>query len=102
MVAGYTQSFRETLNPLVGLDTVKRLGFDYAKVLFMSLILVMAFALATFALSIIFIPFDMPGVGNLPARAFESLIWFYLAIVFACLLGFAMLKHSDNLKLANH
>jgi hypothetical protein len=100
MVAGYTQSFRETLNPLVGLDTVNRLGFDYAKVLFMSLILVIGFALVTFVLSIVFSPFDMPGIGNVPARAFESLIWFYLAIVFACLLGFAMFKRSDSLRLA--
>ena len=32
-VAGYTRSFTAVLNPLVGLDTIKRLGLDYVKIL---------------------------------------------------------------------
>jgi hypothetical protein len=100
-VAGYTRSFVSTVNPLVGLDTIKRLRFDYVKILFMALFLVVAFAIASMIFSFIFMAFDMPGVGNVPAKAFESLVWFYLVIVFACLLGFAMFKASDRLKLSN-
>ena len=100
-VAGYTRSFVATVNPLVGLDTIKRLRFDYVKILFMALFLVVAFAIASMIFSFIFMAFDMPGVGNVPAKAFESLVWFYLVIVFACLLGFAMFKASDRLKLSN-
>ena len=39
-VAGYTQSFSATVNPLVGLDTIKRLGLDYAKILLMGFVIV--------------------------------------------------------------
>ena len=100
-VAGYTKSFVATVNPFVGLDTIKRLGFDYVKVLFMSLLMLIAFALASMLFAIVFTAFDMPGVGNVPAKAFESIIWFYLVIVFACLLGFVLFKASDRLRLQN-
>jgi hypothetical protein len=98
-VAGYTRSFGATINPLVGLDTIKRLGFDYVKVLFMAMALFIAFGTASAIFSFIFAPFDIPGMGNVPAKVFESLFWFYLVIVFACLLGFAMFKGSDRLRL---
>ena len=38
-VAGYTRSFMATVNPLVGLDTIKRLGADYGKILLMGFVL---------------------------------------------------------------
>jgi hypothetical protein len=98
-VAGYTQSFAATVDPRVGLDTIKRLGIDYAKVLFMAFLMLVAFAAVSAVLSFVLAAFDMPGVGNLPAKAIESIVWFYLVIVFACLLGFMIFKSSDRLKL---
>jgi hypothetical protein len=98
-VAGYTRSFWSTLNPLVGLDTIKRMGFDYVK------ILMMCFTLAVFAiiisgtLTIIFSPFDLPGMGNIPAKVIGSLFTFYFSIVFAVTLGFALYKNSAKLNL---
>lgn len=100
-VAGYTKSFTATVNPLIGLDTIKRLGLDYIKILMMSLLLLIAFVFVSGIFTVVFAAFDMPGVGNLPAKALESVVWFYLTIVFACVLGFALFKASDRLRLYN-
>ena len=88
-----------TVNPLVGLDTIKRLGADYVKIILMGIVLLIAFVIASIVLSLTFVAFDMPGFGNLPARALESFVWFYFVIVFACVLGSAMFKASDRLRL---
>ena len=98
-VAGYTQSFVATVNPTVGLDTIKRLGFDYAKILLMGLGIVIMSGIISVVLSVVFSAFDMPGVGNIPARAIGAVFGFYFAVVFSCVLGFAMFKASDRLKL---
>jgi hypothetical protein len=99
MVAGYTRSFVATINPLVGLDTIKRLRSDYIKILVMMLLIAVAFFLVSGIIGAIFAAFNLPGVGNLPANALSSVVWFYLAIVFSCILGFAVFKASDRLHL---
>lgn len=98
-VAGYTRSFTATLNPLVGLDTIKRLGGSYAKILLMSLAIVIMAAFLGGIFHAILSPFDMPKFGNLPAKILESFVSFYFAIVFACVLGYALFKNSDKLNL---
>lgn len=99
IVAGYTRSFVAAINPLVGLDTIKRMGADYFKIFLMELLILGVFIAVGAVISIIFSAFDMPGIGNLPAMAIQSMFWFYLVIVFACVLGFAMFKAGDRLKL---
>lgn len=99
-VAAYTRSFAATLNPTVGLDTIKRLGFDYVKILFMGFLLVAASTVVSFIAAMIFSPFDLPGMGNIPAQVIGSIFQFYIWIVFACVLGFAMFKASDRLRLS--
>ena len=76
VVAGYTRSFTAAVNPLVGLDTIKRLGFDYIKLLLMCVFMVIALGFVYIALAFIFAPFDLPGMGNLPARAIGSVLDF--------------------------
>lgn len=98
-VAGYTRSFTATINPMVGLDTIKRLGSIYAKILMMTLALIFIFGLVETMLALIFAAFDLPGFGNIVAGAIGSLFIFYLAAVFACMLGYAMFKGSDRLNL---
>lgn len=98
-VAGYTHSFGAILNPTVGLDTIKRLGFDYVKILLMGLAIVIMSVVIGAILSVIFSPFDLPGMGNVPARVIGSLFGFYFSVVFSCVLGFAMFKASDRLRL---
>jgi hypothetical protein len=98
-VAGYTRSFTATLNPMVGLDTIRRLGFDYVKILGMLLLVAIGSTFAGIILNVIFSPLDLPGFGNLPANAISSLFMFYSSIVFSCILGLALFKNSARLKL---
>lgn len=94
IVAGYTRSFVAAINPLIGLDTIKRMGPDYFKVVLMELIILGVFIVVGLVVSVALSVFNMPGVGNLPATAIQSIFWFYLVIVFACVLGFAMFKRQ--------
>jgi hypothetical protein len=96
-VAGYTRSFSATINPVVGLDTIKRLGGTYVKILLMSLALAFASLIFGSILGAVFGAFDLPGMGNLPAKFFGALFGFYLSVVFSCVLGYAMFKRSDVL-----
>jgi hypothetical protein len=98
-VAGYTRSFTAVLNPTVGLDTIKRLGGDYFKILFMGLVIGIISAFISGLLGLIFGAFDLPGVGNLPAKFIGSLFGFYFSVVFSCVLGFAIFKAADRLQL---
>ena len=98
-VAGYTRSFTATLNPSVGIDTIRRLGGDYVKILLMGLSIVLMSGIIGSVLNLIFSSFDMPGVGNVPARAIGSLFGFYFSVVFSCVIGFALYKASNKLKL---
>jgi hypothetical protein len=98
-VAGYTRSFVVTINPLVGLDTIKRLGGTYLLILVMGLALALMSGMVSGVFELIFSPFDMPTVGNLPARFFGSMFGFYISVVFSCLLGYALFKKADVLDL---
>jgi len=96
-VAGYTRSFMATINPLVGLDTIRRLGGTYVKILLMGLVLVIASGIVGSITGAILSPFDLPGMGNLPAKAIGAFLGFYLFVVFSCILGYALFKKSDKL-----
>jgi hypothetical protein len=98
-VAGYTRSFMATINPLIGLDTIKRLGADYVKILLMGfgLLIVSGFFGAFFGF--ILSPLDLPGMGNVVAKGFSSMVTFYLSVVFACIIGYALFKNADKLHL---
>jgi hypothetical protein len=61
--------------------------------------LVLLYAIVAGVLSIIFSAFDMPTVGNLPARFLGNIFYFYIWAVFACLIGYMIFKASDRLKL---
>lgn len=98
-VAGYTRSFGATLNPAVGLDTIRLLGLAYVKILLMCLAVVAIAAFVGGVLNAFLSAFDMPGVGNLAANAIGSLFTFYFSIVFSCIIGFALYKATDRLRL---
>jgi hypothetical protein len=98
-VAGYTRSFTAVINPAIGLDTIKHLGFDYVKILLMTLLLGVFTFIASLIIGIIFSPFDLPRLGNFPAVAIESLFHFYFWIVFSIILGFVLHKNSGRLNL---
>lgn len=98
-VAGYTRSFAAVLNPSVGIDTIKRMGADYAKLWLMGFLLLFISGFISGILGIVFIAFDMPGVGNLPAKAVGALFTFYFSVVFSVTIGFALYKNSAKLNL---
>lgn len=98
-VAGYTKSFAATLNPIVGLDTIKRLGLSYVKILLMAFMILVATSFIGGVAAVILSPFDLPGLGNLPANAITALFAFYFSVVFSCILGYALFKSSDKLQL---
>ncbi len=99
VVAGYTRSFWATVNPLVGLDTIKRLGSDYAKLLAMGLVLVVMSAIISAILATIFNAFNLPAVGNVPASFIGSFFTFYFSVVFSCVIGYMLFKAADRLDL---
>lgn len=98
-VAGYTRSFVATMNPAIGLETIKLLGWDYVKIWFMGLALVIASFFVGMFLGLIFLPFDMPTVGNIPAKAVGAFFSFYVSVVFSVILGFALYKNADKMNL---
>lgn len=98
-VAGYTRSFMATINPLVGLDTIKRLGSTYFLILVMSIVLLFVSSLVSGILSAAFSAFDLPSVGNIPAKFLGAMFGFYITVVFSCILGYALFKKADKLDL---
>ena len=99
VVAGYTRSFVATVNPLVGLDTIKRLGLDYVKLLFMFVIIGVMSAVIATVLNAAFATFDLPRVGNLPAAFIGSFFTFYFSVVFSCTIGYMLFKAAGRLEL---
>ncbi|CAN5544975.1 hypothetical protein BH10ACI1_BH10ACI1_07920 [soil metagenome] len=97
-VAGYSRSFSATINPSIGLETIKLLGADYAKIVLITLFLSIIVAIFEFVFYFVLAPFDLPGIGNLPAVALGSIIKFYFSVVFAVVLGYALYKNADKLK----
>ena len=97
-VAGYTRSFTATINPSVGLDTIKHFGIDYLKILAIFMFILVATVFISAILGMIFSAFTLPGMGNLPAIAVQSWFTFYFTIVFSCVLGHALFKNSSKFK----
>lgn len=98
-VAGYTRSFIATINPLVGLDTIKRLGLSYVKIMLMGFVMLFAAGFVSAVFALVFAPFDLPGIGNIPAKVAGSFIGFYLSVVFSCVIGYALFKNAEKLQL---
>jgi hypothetical protein len=98
-VAGYTRSFVAVMNPTIGLETIKLLGWDYVKIWFMGLIVLLMSFFIGMILGVVFMAFDMPMVGNVPAKLVGSFFGFYFSVVFSVILGFALYKNADKLNL---
>jgi hypothetical protein len=96
-VAGYTESFGSVVNPMVGLDTIRRMGLTYFKAFGMVLVIqVVGFVLAVIV-AVITAPMALPFLGNLPAMFIDGALTFYFNLVIACLLGLSLYKCADRL-----
>jgi hypothetical protein len=96
-VAGYTQSFASVLNPLVGLDTIRRMGSTYFKAFGMVLSVQIAGLIVGVIVTAITAPLALPFVGNLPANFLNGMTTFYFNLVVACTLGLSLYKCADRL-----
>jgi len=96
-VAGYTQSFLSVVNPLVGLDTIRRMGATYFKAFGMVLLIQFVAAIIGGTVALILSPLSLPFMGNLPANFINGSVTFYFNLVIACLLGLSLYKSADRL-----
>jgi hypothetical protein len=88
-VAGVSQSFLQTINPLVGLDTIRRMGSVYWITMIIYSVISLVQLLAP-------LPFrGIPIVGGI----IKALIDCYVALVVGCLLGLALQKKALELGL---
>jgi hypothetical protein len=89
-VAGYSEDLGSILNPLVGLDTVKRMGGVYWKVFGMYLVVQGIGFLLSFLVNLLTASLTLPLMGNIPARLLDGVITFYASLAVAYLLGLAL------------
>src|SRR6185295_5895971 len=95
-VAGYTEHFGSVVNPLVGLDTIRRMGLTYFKAFGMVIVLQIVAFVISVIVAIITAPLAMPFFGNLPANFIDGTFTFYFNLVIACLLGLSLHKCADK------
>jgi len=101
-VAGYTQSLGSVLNPLVGLDTIRRMGVTYFKGFGMVVVVQVVAFVVSVIVSMITAPFTIPFIGNLPGNFISATFSFYFNLVIACILGLSLFKCSDRLGISVH
>lgn len=97
LVAGWTESLKSVLNPLVGLDTIRHMGPNYFKAFLMYLAVQLVALVFQVVVGVLTAPFDLPLVGNLPGTFLGGVVTFYTSLVIACLLGLALFKSADRL-----
>jgi len=99
-VAGYTESFGSVINPLVGLDTIRRMGGTYFKAFGMVLLIQIVAFVVTMIVAMITAPLTLPFFGNLPATFIDGSVTFYFNLVVACILGLSLFKCADRLRIS--
>lgn len=97
-IAARTESFFAVLNPLIGFDTAKRLGFDYWKIVGVFFIFTASLLGLNAFFQLVFSFTNLPKIGNLPVKVIVIFLTFYLSIVFAVVLGITLFKNSARLK----
>jgi len=96
-VAGYTQSFGSVVNPLVGLDTIRRMGTTYFKAFGMVILVQVISFVAGMMIFIVTSPLTLPFMGNLVGNFINAIFTFYFNLVIACILGLSLFKCADRL-----
>jgi hypothetical protein len=99
-VAGYTQSFGSVVNPLVGLDTIRRMGITYFKAFGMVIVVEVISVVVGVIIGIITSPLTLPFMGNLVGNFIDATFTFYFNLVVACILGLSLFKCADRLGIA--
>jgi len=89
-VAGYSEDLGSILNPMVGLDTIKRMGGVYWKVFGMYLVVQGIGWILSFLVNSMTASLSLPLMGNIPAKLLDGVITFYASLAVAYLLGLAL------------
>lgn len=98
-VAGYSEDFWSVLNPMVGLDTIRRMGLVYAKAFFMYLgVQIAGLGLGIFV-AMLTAPLSLPLLGNFPGRIIGGIVTFYCSLAIAYILGMALHKCAHQLNI---
>jgi len=85
------------LNPLVGLDTIRRMGATYFKAFGMVIaVQVVAFVVGVI-IAVITSPLALPFMGNVVGNFINAQFTFYFNLVIACVLGLSLFKCADRL-----
>jgi hypothetical protein len=99
IVAGYSEDFGSLLNPMVGLDTIRRMGEVYLRVFLMYLVVQgLGFGLALLS-SMATRFMTLPLMGNLPGRILNGIVTFYSSLAVAYLLGLALHDRAAELNI---
>ena len=96
-VAGYTQSFGSVINPLVGLDTIRRMGATYFKAFGMVMVVQIVAGVVGVIVAVITSPFTLPYMGNMVGNFINAHFTLYFYVVIACILGLSLFKCADRL-----
>lgn len=96
-VAGYTQTFGSVINPLVGLDTIRRMGLTYFKAFAMVMLVYFVAFVVGAIVSIVTSPLALPYTGNVVGNFVNATFTFYFNLVVACILGLSLFKCADRL-----
>jgi hypothetical protein len=105
LVAGYTQSFLDTLNPLLGLTTMKRMGSVYVKAYVMYAVTMGAQFTLVLMLAAAEAVVPHLGLGTLPEAVIyfggyvlQGVVYFFCSMIVAAVLGLAVYKRADELE----
>jgi len=96
-VAGYSQTFGSVINPLVGLDTIRRMGATYFKAFGMVMLVYFVAVIVGAIISFVTSPLALPYTGNVVGNFIDATFTFYFNLVVACILGLSLFKCADRL-----
>ncbi len=100
-IAGFTQDFWSVLNPMVGIDTMKRMGMVYVKAFFMYAGVIIASGIMQIGLLIVMSPIIIiPYLGMAIYQTVTGMLTFYVSLVISCILGLSLYKCADELDIA--
>lgn len=94
LVSGSTRSFSKTLNLLQAFNAIKKCGFDYIKIIFLTMIFMAALAAVVYGVYAGFSGANLPLLGAIGSLIIGSFLFFYLWLVFSNILG-AVLRRKE-------
>jgi hypothetical protein len=101
LVSGYTGEFLATINPIVGIATMMRLGFDYVKAYMMCILVFILQALLSSSIRVIgaaseaFTNTVVQAAAYLVQYILQGAVSFFASMVVAALLGLMLYKRPD-------